>query len=370
MSLVGSEVRSILSGIPSVTHTRSDLEETVPKLGMVVDPQAARLAGLSINDINAQIYTTLEGADAGAVVDQSISYPVRVLAKEESGMDLLTLASLEIQPSSDRSREPRNLTPGRVENTEAGTPLSAIAKPGLESDVAAVVRVDGMRTNEVKAFTTAGVLPSTVLDEFRIRLQEANLKLPDGYEIRFGGESAERNEAVGKLISNAVVLFVMMVLVLVLSFRSYRVTIIVSMVGGLAVGLGLGALYLFQFPFGFMAIVGTMGLVGVAINDAIVVLAGIRENEAASAGDREAIADVVQSCTRHVLTTSITTVAGFLPLILGGGGFWPPMAIAIAGGVGGATLLALFFAPAAYVLMLGTSSEGWNSDLERQGVPE
>lgn len=60
---------------------------------------------------------------------------------------------------------------------------------------------------------------------------------------------------------------------------------------------------------------------------------------------------VVRS-TRHVVATSLTTIAGFVPLLLGGGGFWPPLAIAIAGGVGGATVLALYFAPSAYVLLM------------------
>ncbi len=61
--------------------------------------------------------------------------------------------------------------------------------------------------------------------------------------------------------------------------------------------------------------------------------------------------DVVIRSTRHVFSTTVTTIAGFLPFILAGGGFWPPLAIAIAGGVAGATILALYFVPAVYVLM-------------------
>ncbi len=56
-------------------------------------------------------------------------------------------------------------------------------------------------------------------------------------------------------------------------------------------------------------------------------------------------------CTRHVVATTLTTIAGFTPLIVDGGQFWPPLAIAIAGGVSGATLLALFFVPAIYRLV-------------------
>jgi len=98
-----------------------------------------------------------------------------------------------------------------------------------------------------------------------------------------------------------------------------------------------------------------MGLIGVAINDSIVVLAAIQEDEAAANGDANAIRDVVIRASRHVIATSLTTIAGFLPLIIAGGGFWPPMAVTIAGGVVGATVLALIFVPACYMIAMKRS---------------
>jgi multidrug efflux pump subunit AcrB len=123
-------------------------------------------------------------------------------------------------------------------------------------------------------------------------------------------------------------------------------------VGTLSIGLGPLALSIFGFPFGFMAIIGTMGLIGVAINDSIVVLAAIRANPAARSGNIFELEKVVSGCTRHVIATTLTTIVGFIPLILGGGGFWPPLAITIAGGVGGATLLALYFVPSLHLLLI------------------
>ena len=114
---------------------------------------------------------------------------------------------------------------------------------------------------------------------------------------------------------------------------------------------------MFGFPFGFMAIIGTMGLVGVAINDSIVVLAAIQEDEAAKNGNETVILEVVLRASRHVVATSLTTIAGFLPLIIAGGGFWPPLAVTIAGGVGGATILALVFVPSCYLILMKRSFE-------------
>ena len=146
-------------------------------------------------------------------------------------------------------------------------------------------------------------------------------------------------------------LFLLIVLTLVVSFRSFRAALIIMIVGSLTIGLGPLALWMFGYPFGFMAIVGTMGLVGVAINDSIVVLAAIRANPRARAGDRDELQCEVTGCTRHILATTVTTVAGFTPLILSGGGFWPPLAITIAGGVAGATFLALYLVPSLHVLL-------------------
>ena len=126
---------------------------------------------------------------------------------------------------------------------------------------------------------------------------------------------------------------------------------IVGVVGVLSVGLALLAVSMFGAPFGFMTIVGAMGLVGIAINDSIVVLAALREDRQARQGEIEATVQVVRRATRHVLSTSLTTVSGFMPLILAGGGFWPPLAVAISGGVAGATLIAITLVPAAHIAL-------------------
>ena len=114
---------------------------------------------------------------------------------------------------------------------------------------------------------------------------------------------------------------------------------------GLAIGLALLSVALNGYPFGFMTIVGAMGLVGVAINDSIVVLAALRASDGARRGELDTTLRVVSRASRHIVSTTLTTAAGFTPLILAGGGFWPPVAVAIGGGVAGATLVALTLVP-------------------------
>ena len=169
--------------------------------------------------------------------------------------------------------------------------------------------------------------------------------------MEFGGESAKRNEAIANLMSTVGVLLVLMLATLVLSFSSFKAAFIIAIVGICSIGLGLFSLWMFGYPLGFMAILGTLSLIGVAINDSIVILAALKADSQASIGNIKAITEIVVRSTRHVLTTTITTVAGFIPLLIDGGQLWPPLAICVAGGVIGATMLALLFVPCAYLLM-------------------
>ncbi len=339
---LGSEIRLLLSQTSEVLHTRSDLEEQVPKLAMQVNQTETGLAGLSLGEVTRQIYSSVEGSDGGSLMEGTEELPIRVRFSAAARSDIDQIGTTELQ--SPRQRGP---------NVAESPTLGGLTQLNLASEVATIPHIDGQRMNEVKAYITAGTLPAEVVTEFERRMAASDFRLPAGYSIDYGGEAAKRNEAVRNLLADVAVLVALMVATLVISFRSFRISMIIAAVGALSIGLGSLALWAFAYPFGFMAILGTMGLVGVAINDAIVVMAGIRQDPRANVGDIPAISAVVVGRTRHVIATSLTTMAGFTPLVLGGGSFWPPLAIAIAGGVGGATILALYFVPSLYLLMCG-----------------
>jgi multidrug efflux pump subunit AcrB len=337
----GERLRAILSQVPHVIHTAASLGEAMPKLSLLVDEEQARLAGLDPTAAARQLNATLEGSVGGSVLEATEELPVRIRVSNADRADLSRIASLSLLPGS------------KVAGGEDGhVPLGALASIDLVPELATIARRDGQRVNVVQGYITAGVLPAEVLAALKGKLADTGFELPPGCRLEYGGEAAERDEAVANLTASVGPLFVLMVASLVLSFGSFRMAGLIAAVGGLSVGLAGGMLWLFGYPFGFMAIVGTMGLVGVAINDSIVVLAALRESPRAKQGDPEAVRDVVVRSTRHVVATSLTTMAGFTPLVLGGGGLWPPLAVTIAGGVAGATLLALYFTPSAYLLIM------------------
>ena len=344
LKYLGHKVRNILAQTTHVVSTRCDQLDTNPMLKFHPDQSVLKDTRLTRRDISDFLYVSTSGADAGSVIDAGLDTPVRVRINFADRQVSDTLAAL---PLVHHSKEmPTAGTKSGTSAEPVSPKIGSFGRFELDSEGAAILRYDGTRTSEVQAYIDPRVLPSVVLEEFKFRLKNADFKLPDGYTIDFGGESEKRSQAVSGLVANAFILFSIMILALVVVLGSFRKTLTIGLVGGLAIGLGPFALFCFGYPFGFMAIVGTMGLVGVAINDSIVVIAALTANEKLPADQRKDTVDVVLGCTRHVIATTLTTMIGFLPLVLNGGKFWPPLAIVMSAGVGGATLLALYFVPA------------------------
>lgn len=333
---LGEDVRRELSTLEGVTHTRATLADGVPELHFEPDAERSEALGLTRRSIARALESRLDGASGGSVIEGPEEIPVRVRVGDADRASVDRIASLELlAPDADGGAR--------------WVSLQTLADSALEPSRGDIEHKDGVRSNTIQGYVEAGTLPATVLGPMTERL--ASFELPPDYRLQIGGESEQRDRAVGNLMASVGVLLVLMVATLVLSFGSFRLAAVIGGVGILGVGLALGSLALFEFPFGFMAIVGTMGLIGVAINDSIVVLAAIREHPDARRGDRDAVTDVVVRSTKHVLATTLTTAVGFVPLMLSGGGFWPPVAVTIGGGVLGATVLALVFIPSSYVIL-------------------
>ncbi|WP_264323459.1 efflux RND transporter permease subunit [Romeriopsis navalis] len=337
LETLGEQTRAILTQLPAVTHSRSRLSDSLAQLTVNVDETQARSRGLSRQAIAQQLDTTLEGIQGGSVLEGTEELPVRVRLAANDRASLDRIASLDL------------LTPGNG-STINSTPLNALGELALEPKRSAITRRNGRRVNTVQGYLAAGTLPDNALQEFQKRLDQ-EIQLPAGYELSFGGEVEERNAAVGNLLARVGILVIMMVATLVLSLGSFRFAALIGAVAVVSVGLGFLAEWVWGYPLGFNPLIGTIGLIGVAVNDSITVLTALKEDPTTQTGNPQAIRRVVMHSTRHVLTTTMTTVLGFAPLIWGGGAFWPPLAVAIAGGVTGATLLALYFVPAAYLLM-------------------
>ncbi|UTA48778.1 efflux RND transporter permease subunit [Simiduia sp. 21SJ11W-1] len=332
----GEEVRAAMSAVAAISHTRASLSAAAPKLWLDVDEDAARRAQLQLVDLSEQLQGGLDGVVRGSLIEGTTEIPVRVRLTEASREDLEGLQHFQF------------VTPASAGNQ--GVPLSSIAALALQPTQGTIARRNGERVNTVQAFVRDGVLPAAAVANIEAALAAREFRLPAGYRLELGGEGAERDEAVHDLMGSVGLIITLLVLVVVLSFNSFRISMIIFAVAFQSVGLGLLCVYLFGYAFGFTVIIGLLGLMGLAINAAIVILAELKSDPNSVRGDEVDIVAGVMRCARHIVSTTITTVGGFLPLILAGGGFWPPFAIAIAGGTVLTTLLSFLFVPAAFVL--------------------
>ncbi|MCF8473307.1 MAG: efflux RND transporter permease subunit [Emcibacter sp.] len=342
LSEKGEEIRQLLTHTQNVTYTSAKISLSQPKLYFMSNEDAAQVAGLKLNQIADQINNNLEGYTGGSILEGSENLPVRVRVGGHDRSDLAYLFNNSLV-APNGSTDTNN-------HTISGIPLSSLGTMTLMPSYNAISRRDMQRLNILQAFIKPYSLPTIALDDFQRRLKEANFELPAGYRLEFGGESEKRTESESKLFSTVLPLLVIMMGVLVLTFNSFTSALIIGGVAFFSVGLALFSIWLFGFPMGFTGIMGTMGLIGLAINDSIVVLAALRASKLARAADPDEIVDIVVNSSRHVLSTTLTTIGGFMPLIIWGGNMWPPLATAIAGGMVGSTLLALIFVPTFYYL--------------------
>jgi multidrug efflux pump subunit AcrB len=335
-----------MARVPTITHARADLSGGAPKLVFNLDEDKVRLAGLSLGEVARQLETLAEGAIGGSLIEGPEELPVRVRLPAETRETAGKLADLLIVPRNAR-------VTAETDNGLVGVPLRALGDFDIVASQSEIRRRDGERVNTVQAYLRHGVLPDAALAEFQGLLAQNPLDLPQGYRIEWGGETDARGETINNLLSVVGLVVVGTIAAILLTFNSWRLSFVTLVVAVLSMGLSLLAVEIFAYPFGIQVVIGVIGAIGVSINAAIIILTALQNDTAASVGDIEAIHDVVMTSSRHITSTTITTFGGFLPLILDGGGFWPPFAMAIAGGVLLSTITSFYFVPPAFSLVTG-----------------
>jgi multidrug efflux pump subunit AcrB len=308
-----------------------------------IDEGRARLLGLDLSQVARQLEAGLEGVIGGSLLEGTEELPVRVRFGAGLRSDPIAITDMPILPPNAAKLSAQGQFPGIA--------LSALGVLRLASAESPVTRRNGERVNTVQAFLMPGVLPEEALAALLRRLDAEGFRLPEGVRMETGGDADARATTVQALIAPLGLIVVLSIAIVVLTFNSFRLTLIAFLAAGLSAGLSLLSLALLNYPFGITAIIGLVGSIGVSINAALIVLSAVQEDAAASSGDDAALAEVVVGASRHIISTAATTFGGFLPLILAGGGFWPPFATAIAGGVLLSSLLAFWFTPPMFKLL-------------------
>ena len=342
LQALGEQFRQRLDSIPQVTHSSVDLIGGAPKLVFELEEAKLRLAQLQLTDAATALNDALLGRVGGEVLEGTERLPVRVRLAEQDWGTSERIADIRIPRPALSTQTPSTML--------GGLPLSAIGKPTLVPSQSPISRQDGQRLNKVSGYIKRGVLPEEALKLLREELVRNPITLPSGYSVQFGGDTDARAEVVDDLLAPLGLILSALLATLVMTFNSWRLTAISLVVCVCSLGLSLLSLAIFAYPFGIMAVIGVIGSIGVSINAAIIIMTALQENEGAAKGGLYAIRSVVMDSSRHIISTTVTTFGGFLPLILEGSQFWPPFAMAIAGGVLLSTIISFFAVPPLFLL--------------------
>ena len=330
---LGEELKSILAKSPQVSDVLADQSASVTGLEINLDEVNLAFSSKSSQEIIDQISASTRGIYAGSMLDGNKEVPIRIKNKNREASEVNQTAFLAIN------------------SAEGFDYVESFSDISYTSEINQINRYQGTRNNAVKAAVYPGTLASTVLNDVADELKVFEDSLPVGYSIAQFGDAEERAESFGQLFSTFFLFLGLIVMTLVMILNSFRQASIILLVGTLCIGLGFLGMFVGFQNFGFIGLVGIVGLAGLAINDSIVVLSHLNEDAGAGAGQvsKDTLIETTVRSTRHILTTSLTTMGGLLPLLFDK--FFETLAWAMCFGVMGSALLALLLIPSMFCFL-------------------
>jgi len=321
-----------LQQIEGAVDERHNLSLGSPSLEVHIDDAAAARRGLT----RAAVANTLYGKTRGLAVGQyhGGEDPIPVLLRSAKG-ERLQPEELEVVEISAAGAE--------------STPLSQVARTEIAWRPAAIEHRDGQRVAIVSAQLEPGFAYTDIEAELVPRMDA--LELPQGISYAYGGQGESSDDANSGMAGAMPVGIILLIAILLGEFNSFRrVGIVLVTVPLAAAGVVPGLLFA-DAPFGFMSVLGVIALVGIVVNNAIVLIDVIDHRRAEGADLETAVREGVERRARPILLTTTTTVSGLLPLALSGSSLWPPMAWSIISGLIASTLLTLLAIPSLYLLL-------------------
>lgn len=332
------ELERILLDVPGTIDVWSDWYNPIDRLEVKVDQQAARIAGVTSSDVARLLGQFASGTPVSQFRDgdEVIPIVIRSAGNERSSIDRLRTSS--------------------VYSTTTGEaiPLSQVATVERSTGYSFIQREDLTRTITIQG-RNPGLTPQDMVPILAPQLEAFNKTLAKGHYTEFDGLLNEINATNAALGATMPLVLSIFLVTLVLQFNGFkRPTILMLTLPFVIIGAAVG-LYVMQATFGFMVILGLFALVGILINNSIVLVDRI-DTELREEGVDPASA-VISACKRRlwpILMSTVTTVIGLLPLIIAKDILFFGMASALAFGLGlGTLLISLGLTPVLYCLFFG-----------------
>jgi multidrug efflux pump len=333
---LAAQLKTILRAIPQAARVRDDWDEESFVVKLRVDADRAQLAGVSNLDVAESSTAAMSGIPVTTLREGDKQIPVVARLRLEERAQLADVQSLYINASQDTNK----------------VPLRTISSIEHSLETQQIRRRDHFRTISVKAFPVPGALASEVLEAAAPQLSAFAQTLPPGYTMTIGGEKAKQDQGFGELLLVLAISVALIFLALVSQFNHAVKPLLVFAAVPYGVVGALAALYVMETPFGFMAFLGVISLVGVIVSHVIVLFDFIEEMHEQGEPLIDSLLDAGIERLRPVMITVGATVFALFPLALHGGPLWEPLCYAQIGGLSVATFIELLLVPVLYAIFV------------------
>ena len=335
------QVQALLAETEGVVDVRDNIGMLKPQLALQPDREAADFFGIDHGDLASQLRIAFSSDEIGMFVTDDA----------DDNIDIRLGTEWPSRPGETGGpRNTEELSRVRVYTQDGRSiAMQQLLKPSQSEAAIAISHINGDRAITVMG-KNEGRTVGEIIAEVQPRLEELQQEWPAQYDSVIGGEAADTSETFGSALIALVIAIVLVVGVLVILFSSFRQALIIFATMPLAViGTALG-FWAFGITFSFFAMIGLVSLIGIAINNGIIMVdtmnrflkEGMAIPEAAAAGSARRL--------RPLLTTAITTIVGLVPLTISSA-FYRPLTLVIIFGLVSVSVLALFVVPALYLLL-------------------
>jgi len=334
---IAEEIKAELANTPGVFNIDDNLSLGPRELRVKLDPHRAAIHGLSFEDVGVALMAANEGLVSSTFKDRKTGEDVdiRVLLREDQRRSISDLLDVSIRtPDGYRVK------------------LGDVAKIEIERGYEEFYHYDAQRAVVVYAeVDNVQATSLSVNSEMEQKFSDLSQRYP-GVDVVYGGEFQMTDDSFGQMRRAFILALIAIYGILAAQFRSYVQPIIVmSVIGFSFIGVIIG-IYLLDYSLSMFVIYAMVGLAGIVVNDSLVLIDFINSERARGASALDAIKTASGKRFRPILLTTVTTVAGLLPMALGISGksvVYGPFAAAIVFGLSVASILTLFLVPSLYL---------------------
>lgn len=338
LAKIAEDLKPMLESLPGVIDAKTSLKNSPADYTFALDHQKMELYGLNASQVGSTIRMAISGTEVTKILQEGDEIKVVARFAEDKIPDLQAIENLEIKNSKNDS-----------------VFLKDVSTVKLEPSVEKINRIDQKRTVLLSSGVNEKYVPAEVVKQFQA-LVAKDYKLPQGYEIVYGGENEQNNESVQSIMRAMVVALVLIVSTLIIQFNSFKKSVIVLVTIPLAlIGVFLG-LAVFGIKLSFPGLIGIVALFGIVVKNAIILVDKIDLNIKTGIPFEESIIDAGKSRLEAIFITSICTIAGIAPVTISNE-TWLAMGSAIIFGLLLSSFFTLFIIPTLYLMLVKKSNK-------------